>query len=85
MHVVTILRYDLGLTQVELAERAGVTYADLNEIETRPDYGFIGKYRKIAEYLHVPVYAIAMNDILSIPESFFEVMQPALYTAPVKN
>lgn len=79
MHVVTILRYYLGLTQMELAAKAGITYADLNKIENKPGYGFIGKYSKLAEYLHVPVHTVTMNDILSVPAAFFDEMQPGEY------
>ena len=43
MHVVTILRYCLGLTQMELAEKSGVSYADVNEIENKPINGMIEK------------------------------------------
>lgn len=85
MHVVTILRYYLGLTQTELAAKAGITYADLNEIENKPGYGFIGKYRKLAECLHVPVHTIAMNDILSVPVTFFDEMQPGEYRSVTKS
>lgn len=41
MHIVTILRYYLGLSQSELAERSGVSYADVNEIENKPNSGLI--------------------------------------------
>ena len=41
MHVVTILRYYLGLTQSELAARSSVGYVDVNEIEYKPDNGLI--------------------------------------------
>lgn len=85
MHIVTILRYYLGLTQMELAEHAGISFADVNEIETKPEYGRIGKYCKLAAYLHVPVHTIVMNDILSVPDSFFDEMSPATYTSPKKS
>ena len=82
MHLITILRYYLGLTQTELSERSGVSFADVNEMENRPPYGMIDKYRKLAAYLHVPVHAIAMNDILSVPASFFDHLPPAEYRSP---
>ena len=72
MHIVRILREYLGLTQAELAEKAGISCADANEIEQGWDYGTIDKYCKLAAFLQVPVHAIVMNDIFSIPESFFE-------------
>lgn len=85
MHVVTILRYYLGLTQMELAEKSGVSYADVNEIENKPNNGMIEKYRKLAECLHVPVHTIVMNDILSVSEAFFQQKSIAKYTNPPKN
>ena len=72
MHVVTILRYYLGLSQMELADKSGVSYADVNEIENKPNNGMIEKYCKLAECLHVPVHTIVMNDVLSVPEMFFQ-------------
>lgn len=85
MHVVTILRYYLGLTQMELAEKSGVSYADVNEIENKPINGMIEKYCKLAECLHVPVHAIVMNDVLSVPETFFQQKRNVKYTTPPKT
>ena len=85
MHIVTILRYYLGLTQMKLAEQAGLSFADLNEIENRQVYGTIAKFRRLANYLHVPVHAIVNNDILGVPEAFFRVMQPVAYLPPAKS
>lgn len=85
MHVVTILRYYLGLSQSELAERSGVSYADVNEIENKPNNGLIEKYRKLAQCLQVPVHTVVMNDILSVPETFFRQKSEAKYTSPPKT
>lgn len=85
MHVVTILRYYLGLTQMELAEKSGVSYADVNEIENKPINGMIEKYCKVAECLHVPVHAIVMNDVLSVSETFFQQKRNVKYTTPPKT
>lgn len=85
MHVVTILRYYTGYTQMELAERSGVSFADINEMENKPAYGMIDKYCKVAKCLHVPVHTIAMNDILSVPEAFFDEMRPAEYLSATKS
>lgn len=85
MHVVTILRYYLGLTQMELAEKSGVSYADVNEIENKPINGMIEKYCKLAECLHVPVHAIVMNDVLSVSETFFQQKRNVKYTTPPKT
>ena len=79
MHIVTILRYYLGLTQTELSQKAGVSYADLNEIENKPNYGMIDKYRRLAEFLHVPVHTVVTNDFLGVSETFFAAMAPAEY------
>lgn len=85
MHVVTILRYYLGLSQSELAESSGVSYADVNEIENKPNNGLIEKYRKLAECLRVPVHTIVMNDVLSVPEAFFQQKSKVKYTDPPKT
>ena len=85
MHVVTILRYYLGYTQMELAKKSGVNYPDINDIENKPDYGQMPKYQKLAEFLHVPVHTIVMNSILSIPEAFFDEMRPAEYLPVSKS
>lgn len=84
MHVVTILRHYLGLSQTELAEKSGVSYADVNEIENKPNNGLIEKYRKLAECLRVPVHIIVMNEVLSVPEAFFQQKSKAKYTDPPK-
>ena len=85
MHVVTILRHYLGLSQTELAEKSGVGYVDVNEIENKPNSGLIEKYRKLAQYLRVPVHTIVMNDVLSVPETFFQQRCEAKYTSPPKT
>lgn len=85
MHVVTILRYYLGLTQSELSERSGVAYADVNEIENKPNNGMIDKYCRLAKCLHVPVHTIVMNDILGIPEAFFRQKRTVKYSKPPKT
>lgn len=85
MHIVRILREYMGLTQAELAEKAGISCADANEIEQGWDYGTIDKYCKLAAFLQVPVHAIVMNDIFSIPESFFENMPPAAYLSSANS
>lgn len=84
MHIVTILRHYLGLSQMELAERSGVSFADINEMENKPAYGMIDKYCKVAKSLQVPVHTVAMNDILSVPETFFQQKRKVKYTNPPK-
>ena len=85
MHIVTILRYYLGLTQMKLAEQAGVSFADLNEIENGQVYGTIAKFRRLADYLHIPVHTVVTNDILGVPEMFFQEMPGAPYLPPAKS
>ena len=85
MHVVTILRYYLGITQMELAEKSGVSFVDVNEIENKPINGLIDKYCRLAECLHVPVHTIVMNDVLGVPETFFDQERNAKYTNPQKS
>ena len=85
MHVITILRYYLGLSQVALANQSGASFADLNEIENGKVYGMITKFRKLAEYLHIPVHTIVTNDLLGVPDAFFQAMHPAAYLPPAKS
>ena len=85
MHIITILRYYLGLTQMKLAEQAGVPFADLNEIENGQVYGSIAKFRRLANCLHIPVHTIVTNDILGVPDSFFREVEPATYLPPAKS
>ena len=72
VHVIRILRDHLGLTQTELAKRAGLTHADVNEMENKEPYGYITKYKKLADALHTSVQSLVMNDPRSVPLSFFE-------------
>lgn len=85
MHVVTILRYYLGMTQMELATKSGVPYVDLNEIENMKIGGMIEKFCKLAACLHVPVHTVVMNDVLSVPESFFQQKCTTEYTDAPKT
>lgn len=68
-----------------MAEQAGVSYADLNEIENGQVYGSIAKFRRLANCLHIPVYTIVTNDILGVPDSFFREVEPAAYLPPAKS
>lgn len=85
MHLLTIIRIYLGLTQAELAEQSGVSFPDLNEMENKAPYGMIEKYRKVSQFLHIPVHAIVTNDILSVPAAFFEEMPRAEYRSPTRS
>ena len=82
MHIVTILRYYIGLSQMELSQKTGVAYADLNEIENMKICGMIDKFKRLAEYLHVPVHTILTNDFLAVSEDFFRHMSAAEYIEP---
>ena len=72
MHLLTITRAYLGLSQMALAKAVGLTQADLSEMETRAPYGKIDKYLRISNYLGIPVDTILKNDYHSFPESFFD-------------
>ena len=79
MHILTILIDYMGLTQIELAKKAGITPADLNEMINKEPYGMITKYQKLAEYLGVTVDCIVNNNLLGISESFFIKHQAGAY------
>lgn len=72
MHLLTITRAYLGLSQTVLAKSAGITQADLSEMETREPYGQIAKYQRLSSYLGIPVDTLLKNDYRTFPESFFE-------------
>jgi transcriptional regulator with XRE-family HTH domain len=71
MHLLTITRAYLGLSQTALAKAAGITQADLSEMENKEPYGQISKYRRLSDYLAIPVDTILRNDYRTFPESFF--------------
>lgn len=76
MHLLTITRAYLGLSQTALAKAVGITQADLSEMETWEPYGKIDKYLRISSYLGIPVDTILKNDYRSFPEFFFD-LHPA--------
>lgn len=80
-HVITTLRAYLGLTQTGLGKAAGITQADVSEMENLPPYGRIDKYLRVSEYLGIPVEALAKNDYRAIPESFFRTHPAPQYSA----
>lgn len=79
MHVITVLRDYLGMTQMELAKRARITQCDLSEIETRAPYGKIMKYERLSKVLGVSVDTLVRNDYTGVPVSFFETHEHAEY------
>jgi len=72
MHLIQIIRNYLGLSQQELAEKAGITQSDLCEMEIRTPYGRIEKYQRLSEYLGIPIHALVNNDCNLVPLSFFD-------------
>lgn len=58
MHILTILMDYMGLTQAELAKKADISPADLNEMINKVPYGMITKYQRMAQYLCVSVDSI---------------------------
>ena len=79
MHLIQIVRYYLGLSQQELAKRAGVTQADICEMEIKAPYGRLEKYQRLSNYLGIPIYALVTNDCTLVPLSFFEKHQHTKY------
>lgn len=82
MHIITILRLYLGLSQTALAKAVGITQPDLSEIETLEPYGFPAKYERLATYLGISIDSIVKNDFTQIPLSFFENRPSPQYIPP---
>ena len=51
MHMLTILMDYMGLTQAELAKKADISPADLNEMVNKAPYGMITKYQSLAHII----------------------------------
>lgn len=85
MHIIQVVRNYLGLSQKELAQRAGVAQPDLCEMETKEPYGRIDKYKRLSEYLGIPIHALVTNDCTLIPLSFFDLHPPRSYTKIVSG
>ena len=83
MHIIQVVRHYLGLNQKELAQRAGITQPDLCEMETKEPYGRIDKYKRLSDYLGIPVHALVTDDCSLIPISFFDKHPPRPYTKSV--
>lgn len=79
MHIISIVRDYLGMTQQALAKEAGITQADLCEIENKPPYGSIAKYQRLSNVLGIPVHTLVTNDFTQVPGSFFETRKAAAY------
>lgn len=80
MHIIQILRSYLGITQQELAQKAGISQPDLCEMEIKTPYGRIDKYQRLSDYLGISVHALVTNDCRLVPSSFFERHPPRTYT-----
>ena len=86
MHLIQIIRSYLGVSQQELAQRVGVTQADLCEMEIKLPYGRIDKYQRLSDYLGIPIHALVTNDCTLVPLAFFDRHPHAPYTkAPSKG
>ena len=83
MHIIQVVRHYLGLNQKELAQRAGITQPDLCEMETKEPYGRIDKYKRLSDYLGIPVHALVTDDCSLVPISFFDKHPPRPYTKTV--
>lgn len=80
MHIIQILRSYLGITQQELAQKAGISQPDLCEMEIKTPYGRIDKYQRLSDYLGISVRALVTNDCRLVSSSFFERHPPRTYT-----
>lgn len=85
MYIIQVIRHYLGMNQKELAQRAGITQPDLCEMETKEPYGRIDKYKRLSDYLGVPVHALVTDDCSLIPISFFDKHPPRPYTKTVSG
>ena len=85
MNIIQVVRSYLGLTQQELAKRAGITQPDLCEMEIKEPYGQIDKYQRLSHYLGIPVHALVTNDCTQIPLSFFDKHPLPSYTETVSG
>ena len=72
MHIIQVVRNYLGMSQKQLSQNAGITQPDLCEMETKAPYGRIDKYKRLSEYLGIPVHALVTDSCAQIPLSFFE-------------
>jgi len=72
MHIIQVVRSYLGLTQQDLAKKAGISQPDLCEMEIKEPYGQIDKYQRLSHHLGIPVHALVTNDCTQIPLSFFD-------------
>ena len=80
--ITRLARTYLGLNQTQFAKAVNLTQPDLSELEQKTEpFGTIAKYRRISDYLGIPVDALLRNDFTAIPETFFEKFPPKPYRA----
>ena len=79
-----ILRSGFGLTQTELSRLAGVSQADVSEMENHPPYGKLDKYIRVARIFGVPVDALVCNDFRFIPREGLRLPQLEYIPAPTE-
>jgi len=81
------IREGLGMTQSELAERAGIGRTTLVNIEAGKQKTALHHLYKIAEYLGVPIYSLLPEtdryDGISIREKFQEFLKKEFENARV--
>lgn len=85
MHIIQVVRSYLGLSQQELAIKAGITQADLCEMEIKEPYGRIDKYQRLSNYLGIPVHALVTDDCTQIPVSFFSMHPSPIYKESISG
>ncbi|MBR4291199.1 MAG: DUF3883 domain-containing protein [Oscillospiraceae bacterium] len=86
MHLIQVVRSYLGVSQQELAQRVGITQADLCEMEIKPPYGRLDKYQRLSNYLGIPIHALVTNDFTLVELSFFDNYPHTPYTkGPTKG
>lgn len=80
--ITRVARTYLGMNQTQFAKAVNLTQPDLSELEQKTEpFGAIAKYRRISDYLGIPVDTLLRNDFTAIPEGFFEKFPPQPYTA----
>ena len=77
-----VLRLRYGLTQMELAQLAGVSQCDISEMEKHPPCGRISKFQRLANFFCIPIDAILNNDFNAIPEGVLSPPEFNCYPEP---
>lgn len=85
MHIITVVRHYLQMSQVKLSRSAGITQADLSEIENLKPYGQMDKYCRLSAFLGISVEAIVKNDFTKLTENFFARFPEPQYSPEPKS